>query len=127
MCLQETDFNTNTREIFYSLCLEECEGKKYQIQSWKKSIFPSPAEEKARIQQLIKLYGQSVEYDEFGNIIPDSEQSNTDLHGDDHNKQQASEYSLATTSWPVSKETTAAEVSPSGSRVLNHQSGVGKG
>ena len=78
MCLQETDFNTNIREIFYSLCLEECEGKKYQIQSCKKSIFPSPAEEKARIQQLIKLYGQSVEYDEFGNIIPDSEHSNTD-------------------------------------------------
>ena len=85
-------------------------------------FFSSPAEEKARIQQLIKLYGQSVEYDEFGNIIPDSEHSNTDPHGDDHNKQQISEYSLATTSWPVSKETTAAEVSFSGFCILNHES-----
>ena len=59
----------------------------------------------------MKLYGQSVEFDEFGNIIPDSEQSNTDLHDDDHNKQQGSEYSLATTSWAVSKETTSAGVS----------------
>ena len=73
-------------------------------------LFCSPVEEKARIQQLMKLYGQPVEFDEFGNIVPNSDQSNTDLHDNDQDKQQDQEFSMETTSWSVAKET-ATDVS----------------